>query len=255
MEQPFKNRTAIISGGLGDIGRAIAWELASKGADVAICDVRECGEAADLQEAIGQSGRKHIYHQVDVSDANAVRNWIDDVEKKLGLPDLVIANAATVTLAGIHDLSPAQWAAELNVNLHGAFYMTQYATERLVARKLPGRVVFTGSWAGHAVHPRLPAYAVSKAALRMLCKSMALELAPNGILVNEIAPGYVDAGLSAGIWNAHPEQRQQAAARVPTGKLISAGEVARQVAYLCHPDNTHMTGSTLLMDGGLSLRS
>jgi glucose 1-dehydrogenase len=89
--------------------------------------------------------------------------------------------------------------------------------------------------------------------MRMLCKCMALDLAPTGILVNEVAPGYVDAGLSAAVWIKNPEARENAAERVPIGKLIDAADVAQQVAHLCEPDNRHMTGSVLLMDGGLSL--
>jgi glucose 1-dehydrogenase len=82
---------------------------------------------------------------------------------------------------------------------------------------------------------------------------MAVELAKHDILVNEVAPGYVDAGLSAQLWARNPGSRERAAERVPTGNLIDAAEVARQVAHLCEPDNRHMTGSVLLMDGGLSL--
>ena len=82
---------------------------------------------------------------------------------------------------------------------------------------------------------------------------MALDLAPAGILVNEVAPGYVDAGLSASVWLKFPEAREKAAQRVPIGTLIEAADVARQVAHLCEPDNRHMTGSVVLMDGGLSL--
>nr|WP_295923106.1 SDR family oxidoreductase [uncultured Dyadobacter sp.] len=253
MDQIFKNRTVLLSGGLGDIGKAIALEFAKKGASVALGDIRPPENATGLIESLRAYGPAHTYHQVDVGNASAVHAWVDAAEQAIGTPDLIIANAATVTLGGVHAITPEQWAAELNVNLNGAFYMTQCATSRLLAHQRPGRVVFTGSWAAHAVHPGLPAYAVSKAGIRMLCQSMALELAPYGILVNEIAPGYVNAGLSAGLWDANPELRHQAEQRVPIKRLISAEEVARQVAYLCHPDNNHMTGSTLLMDGGLSL--
>jgi NAD(P)-dependent dehydrogenase (short-subunit alcohol dehydrogenase family) len=131
--------------------------------------------------------------------------------------------------------------------------MAQAAALRLVEQKREGRIVFTGSWAAHAPHPHIPAYSVAKAGLRMLCKCMALDLAPHGILVNEVAPGYVNAGLSAAVWQQQPERRQQASARVPVQRLIEPEEVALQVAHLCEPANRHTTGSVLLMDGGLSL--
>jgi glucose 1-dehydrogenase len=146
-----------------------------------------------------------------------------------------------------------EWSRELQVNLTGAFHMAQAGAARLLARQAHGRIVFIGSWAGHAPHPSIPAYCVAKAGLRMLCRCMALELAPSGILVNEVAPGYVDAGLSAKVWLTNPGARERAAARVPTGQLIAAEEVAQQVAQLCEPSNRHTTGSVLLMDGGLSL--
>lgn len=87
----------------------------------------------------------------------------------------------------------------------------------------------------------------------MLCKCMALELAPYNILVNELAPGYVDAGVSGEVWEKDPDMADKARLKVPIKKIMSAREVAEQVIHLCHPQNQHMTGSTILMDGGLSL--
>jgi NAD(P)-dependent dehydrogenase (short-subunit alcohol dehydrogenase family) len=247
------NQVAVISGGLGDIGRAVALELARRGADVGLGDVRPDREATQGLDAIRANGVRARYDHVDVSHAPAVEQWIDRVERELGLPTLVVPNAATVTVAGIHDVTAQQWTTELRVYLDGAFHLARAVTKRLVQLRRPGRVVFVGSWAAHAPHPAIPAYCVAKAGLRMLCKCMALELAPHGILVNEVAPGYVDAGLSAAVWARNPGARERAAERVPIGALIDARDVARQVAHLCEPDNSHMTGSVLLMDGGLSL--
>ncbi|WP_138994368.1 SDR family NAD(P)-dependent oxidoreductase [Larkinella sp. C7] len=253
MDKVFTNKTVLISGGLGDIGRATALEFARNGAAIAIGDIAPTTKAeAFLAELKSYDVASH-YTQVDVTDAGAVQDWVLAVENTLGVADLIIANAATVTPAGIHEITPGQWANELNVNLNGAFYLTQCATARLLTHQLPGRVVFVGSWAAHAVHPHIPAYCVSKAGLRMLCQCLALELAPHQILVNEIAPGYVNAGLSARFWEEDPASSEVARNQVPVKKLISAEAVARQIVQLCHPDNEHMTGSTLLMDGGLSL--
>ena len=255
MNQLFTDQTVIISGGLGDIGRAVAWEFARQGASIAIGDMRPPAEADGLLMELGQQKVRCHYQQVDVANAKAVRDWVSEVENRLDVPSIIIANAAIVTLAGIHEVTPEQWSRELSVNLDGAFYLTQNATARLLDRGLPGRVVFVGSWAAHAVHMNLPAYCVSKAGLRMLCQCMALELAPHNILVNEIAPGYVDAGLSGRIWEKNPDLSRQAQEKVPVKKLISAEAVAQQIIQLCHPQNEHMTGSTVLMDGGLSLLS
>lgn len=255
MNKLFNNHTVIISGGLGDIGFAISWEFAKLGASIAIGDMLSPGDACGLMSKLESLNVPCYYHKVDVTDAKAVQVWVREVESRLDVPNIIIANAATATLAGIHEVTADQWSRELRVNLDGAFYLTQSATARLLDHGLPGRVVFVGSWAAHAVHTALPAYCVSKAGLRMLCKCMALELAPHNILVNEIAPGFVDAGLSGRIWKDSPDLSKDALEKVPVKKLISAQAVAEQIVQLCHPQNEHMTGSTVLMDGGLSLLS
>ncbi|MEC3878453.1 SDR family NAD(P)-dependent oxidoreductase [Parapedobacter sp. 10938] len=254
MERQFEGQTAVISGGLGDIGFATAKALANRGANVALCDLQTEAAAAEQLRALEPYHVNYSYGQVDVADASAVRQWVDRVTAAWGTPSLIIANAAKVTLKGMYELTPSEWTDELDVNLNGAFHLTQYATGLLKEQQRPGRVVFVGSWAGANVHQHMPAYSVSKAAMTMLCKCMALELALHGILVNEIAPGYVNAGLSGRIWEENPGRSEIAKGKVPIKAVMSAAEVAENIVFLCHPNNTHMTGSTLLMDGGLSLK-
>lgn len=251
----LSGQIAIVSGGAGDIGSAIGREFARLGADIALGDIREPSEVDGLLAELQRRGRRIRYDVVDVADADAVERWVSTVEAELGVPSLIIPNAAVVTLKPLAELSTGEWDRDLRINLNGAFYMAQACAVRLLRSGLTGRIVFVGSWAAHAVHTRLPAYCVAKAGLRMLSKCMALELAPHGILVNELAPGYVDAGLSGRIFDAQPELRESSRRIVPTRSLIAADEVARQAAFLCDPDNRHMTGSVLLMDGGLSLIS
>jgi glucose 1-dehydrogenase len=253
MEKIFKNQTVIISGGIGDIGYATAIEFAKLGANIALCGLNTENESAPYLQGLKELGVTGSYQQVDIADAKSVQAWVANVEQAIGIPSIIIANAATVTRAAILEISPEQWSRELRVNLDGAFYLTRFTTSRLIEKKIPGRVVFVGSWAGTKVHPHIPAYSVSKAGLNMLCKCMALELAPHQILVNEIAPGYVAAGLTGRAWKDLPGEEEKSTQKVPIKQLISAQEVAEQIVYLCHPANKQMTGSTLLMDGGLSL--
>jgi NAD(P)-dependent dehydrogenase (short-subunit alcohol dehydrogenase family) len=248
-------RTAIISGGLGDIGRAIALALAQQGANIALGDVRDPAQAEPLLAQLQAQGVRARYDVADVSDPDAVEAWYRAAESDPGTPDLIIVNAAVVTLTDILSISPAQWRRELAVNLDGAFYMAQSGAKRLVARGMTGRIVFLGSWVACAPRPHIPAYCVSKAGLRMLCKQFALALATKGILVNEVAPGNVDAGLSAQIFRQQPELKRNHLQMIPVRRMIEPEEVALQVAHLCHPENRQMTGSVLLMDGGLSLLS
>jgi glucose 1-dehydrogenase len=250
---PFQKNIVMISGGLGDIGRALAWEFGSLGASIALGDLLESAPKSPWMKKMCQRRIRCHYTKVDVSQYEEVCSWVDTVVKEVGLPDIIIPNAATVTLATIHQLSAEQWARELQVNLDGAFHLAKAATERLVARRKPGKVLFIGSWAADHVHAHIPAYCVSKAGLRMLCRCLALELAPKRILVNELAPGTVNAGLSRQVQEQNPKLRKQALNKIPLKRLITPEEVAREAVHLCHPDNKNMTGATIVMDGGNSL--
>ncbi|RBL94077.1 SDR family NAD(P)-dependent oxidoreductase [Chitinophaga flava] len=253
MKKLLKEKTVLISGALGDIGRAVAIAFAEQGAGVALGDIQPAEKAEPLLNELKAIGVPCHYTQVDVSDAAAVDSWLQAAEAALGLVSMVVANAATVTIAGLYQITAEQWSKELRVNLDGAFHIARAVTSRLLEKAAMGSVVFVGSWAAEAVHSHIPAYSVSKAGLRMLSKCMALELAPHGIMVNEIAPGYVDAGLSRTVWEQAPEQKELARLRTPVRQLITPQQVAREVVRLCDPENRHITGSVLLMDGGLSL--
>ncbi|NND07240.1 MAG: SDR family oxidoreductase [Saprospiraceae bacterium] len=249
----LKNQIALISGGLGDIGRAIARELASCGADIAIGDIEEEHEAAPFVASLQDLGRGVVYTKVDVSDPKSVEDWISTISNDLGVPTLIIPNAAIVRISNIRQISVDDWNQQLSVNLSGCFYMSRAAANKLVERKKKGRIIYIGSWAANRVHKDIPAYCVGKAGLRMLCKCMAAEYAENNIMVNEIALGIINAGLSGEIMKDQPQLQESIQARIPVNEFIEPGEVAKQVLVLCDPNNRHMTGSTLLMDGGLSL--
>ena len=239
---------AVITGGLGGIGSAIAVELARRGADIAVCDL-QTRHADALKAAVAAEKRRCRVDELDVTDPAAVQAWLTAVGGDLGLPTWIIPNAATANAGGLSELEPRQWRRELAVNLDSAMYVAAFAARALIAAQSAGRIVFVGSWAATQVHPAIPTYCVAKAGLRMLMRCMALEYAPHGILVNEVAPGYVNAGLGA----VGPEEAAVLNREVPIGVMATAEDVALQVAHLCDPRNRHMTGTTLLMDGGLSL--
>lgn len=243
-----------ISGGLGDIGAAIVRCLAEAGADIAIADLNHPDQAAPLLAQVQAMGRHCFYHQLDVTDAAATTAWYDRALAYFGRPpSIIVANAAIVTLKTHRELTFSDWFREIDVNLNGAYYFTHAGTQHLLNAGQPGRIIFLGSWAAHAPHRDLPAYSVAKAGLRMLTQTLALELAEQRILVNEIAPGYVDAGLSGRIFAENPSLKEKATSAIPIRRLISPSEVASQVLYLCSDYAAQITGSTILQDGGLSL--
>jgi glucose 1-dehydrogenase len=240
-----KNPVAMISGGLGDIGWATALELTKAGCRVSIGDVEP---STDLDEGIH-------YQQVDVSDEVSVKQWFASVEKHFGEPaSVIVANAGIVLLGSAMSASLADWQRTLDVNLTGAWLTARTGAQRLLDANMSGRIVFVGSWAAHAPHVKMAAYSAAKAGLRMLSQTMALELADKGILVNEIAPGFVNAGLSGKFFKENPDKAEESRSMVPNKQLIEVEEVAASIAYLCSPAHRNMTGSTLLLDGGLSAR-
>ncbi len=245
-DRTLAGQVAVVSGGAGDIGRAIARRFRAHGARVALGDVLPRAKVRSRVAGFH-------YTQVDVSDAAAVDAWLGRVSHDLAPPSLVVPNAAIVELgSSLKTTSPA-WQRTVDVNLTGAFLLAQLAAKRLVAARQRGRIVFIGSWAAHAPHPNLVAYCAAKAGLRMAMQCLALELAPHGILVNEVAPGRVDAGLSKRLFDETPGFRERARSGVPLRSLLDPDDVADGVAYLCRPDNRQMTGAVLLLDGGLSL--
>ena len=120
---------------------------------------------------------------------------------------------------------------------------------------VPGRIVFIGSWAAERPNARISSYCISKAAIRMLCKTLALEWAADKIFVNEVAPGIVEGGLSKQNQQKDPALRQVHLSATPAHSLVSVTEVAQHVAMLCSFSEMNITGTTLLVDGGLSLTS
>ncbi|MBO9619591.1 MAG: SDR family oxidoreductase [Niabella sp.] len=253
MQQNWKNKVVLISGGLGDIALATALAFGREGAWVALSDIHPQTTARPKLALLENEGIPCAYYKADMGDAAAVQGWINCVVDEWQRLDVAIVNAATVTQKSIATITAQEWQAELQVNLNGAFYLAQQAAVYFSDNKIPGNIVFLGSWAAHAVHPHIPAYCVAKAAVRMLCQCMALEFAPHGIRVNEMAPGYVNAGLSKEVWEQQPELIEKARLQVPLGGLIEAAEVAEQILWICRSENRHLTGSSLLMDGGLSL--
>ncbi len=229
-----------ITGGAGDIGRAVARELLGHGARVALLDRVRPGE---LPEGAA-------FLELDVRDAAAVAEVLATIDPL----DVVIGNAAIVRSAPFLEISVDDWREHLDVNLTGCFTVGQAAARLMLARGRPGRILFTSSWVQDVPWPEIAAYAVSKSGLKMLTRCMAAELAPHGILVNAVAPGIVAAGMARHQLETEPQYAARVARAVPLGRLQTAEQVARSVAVLCSDAADYMTGSVLLADGGCSLQ-
>jgi NAD(P)-dependent dehydrogenase (short-subunit alcohol dehydrogenase family) len=252
MGTSLDGKRIVVTGGAGDIGRAMALELAERGARVTIFDVREpASEGTDQEDSLADAlaSGEVAFARVDVCDRAAVREALARIEPL----DVVIGNAGISESAPFVEITDEQWRRHLDINLTGNFHLGQEAARLMKARGAAGSIVFTGSWVQEVPWPEIAAYTASKAALAMLMKSMALELARDGIRVNVIAPGIVAAGMAKHQMDHEPQYARRIASVIPLGRPQTPRDVARAAAFLCSDDASYMTGATLLMDGGCSL--
>ena len=245
----LKGKTAIITGGAGDLGNAMARQLAQNGAHVVIWDIVPQSDAAAAIARVRAHDAQVEYAQVDVRD----RETVDRALAALPQLDIVCANAGIVDAQPFLELSGENWQNHLDINLTGCFNVCQAAARRMVAAGTAGRLILTSSWVAEIPWPEITAYTVSKAGVNMLVKQMARELAPYGILVNAVAPGIVKAGLAGRQLREEPQYAARVAKAIPLGEPGTPEEIAAAVVYLASPQTAYMTGSILTLDGGCSL--
>lgn len=252
MEQP--PQSVLITGACGDIGRALALAFAEgANARLGLCDLADPAQAEPQLAELRRRGARVLYRRVDVTDAEAIARFIDEADAAFGGIDVCIGNAGIVERGLLVDLSPDAWRRTLEVNLSGCFLTAQAAARAMKRVGRAGHIVFISSWVQDVPREGIGAYCVSKGGLKMLAKCLALELGPHGIRVNLVAPGFVDAGLTARNLEQNPERRAAMEASIPLGSLISADALARAIRLFCSDDAAYMTGTTLLLDGGSSL--
>jgi NAD(P)-dependent dehydrogenase (short-subunit alcohol dehydrogenase family) len=248
--RPGTRGQAVVTGGAGDIGRAIGAALASDGYEVLLTDLVDKARGRDVAvDTAAIAGRTVDYAQLDVTDPDATARLLDQLDRLT----LFVANAGTVMAAPFLDITPEQWQRQLEVNLTGAFFGAQAAARVMVRREIRGLLLFTSSWVAQRPWPEITAYATSKAGLEQLVRQIALELAPHGVRANAMAPGIVRAGLAKHQLETEPAYAARAATASPLGELQTAEQIAEAVAFLASPAAETMDGAVLLMDTGCSL--
>ena len=243
---------ALVTGGAGDLGNEMAYQLVREGASVFLWDIKPEAEVRERVEWVRSAGaytQSVRYQQVDVRDRAAVDRAIADMPRL----DIACSNAGIVESAPFLDIDAETWQKHIDINLTGCFNVGQSAARKMAAQKTEGRIILTSSWVGRVPWPEITPYAVSKAGVDMLTKQMARELAPYRIRVNAIAPGIVQAGLAGRQLVEDPQYAARASKVIPLGAPGTPVEIAQAVIYLCSPATAYMTGTILLLDGGCSL--
>ena len=247
-EQNLLGQAAIVTGGGTGIGRAIALELASRGCDIALCG-RRVEPLEETAQAVAALGRKTHVASVDVSDGAAAAAFVADVVKAFGKIDILVNNAGVTRDNLLVRMSEEEWDTVVDTNLKGAFLLSK-AVARPMMKQRCGAIVCISSVVGVVGNAGQSNYAASKAGLLGLVKSMARELAPRGIRVNAVAPGFIRSQMTDAI----PQNLRDAAlANIPAARFGEPEDVARAVAFLCSPDASYITGQTLGVNGGLAM--
>ncbi|MDR3122122.1 MAG: SDR family oxidoreductase [Clostridiales bacterium] len=242
----LKGRVALVTGGNQGIGKVVSQYLADAGADIVILDLNDAAEVA--KGIASEYGVRAAAYVCDVTRQSDVKAAVARAAQEMGSLDILFNNAGIVQHKPVLDLEPGEWERVLNVNLNGVFYVAHAFANWLAAHGKGGSIINTASMSGTIVNiPQEQAsYNTSKAAVVHLTKSLAVELAPKGIRVNSISPGYIATELIEFVRQDWKDYWQEL---IPFKRLGKPEELAGAVIYLASDASSYTSGSDLIIDG------
>lgn len=252
----LEGKVAIITGGDQGIGRAIALRLAAEGADIAFCYRANRAGAEEVMKSItaggagAETGRRALALQADLSDTTQARTFIEAVFDRFGTADILVNNAGLERRANFWEVSEQDYDLVLNVNLKAVFFITQAVVRQWITAKHTGKIINVSSVHEELPFPHFAAYCASKGGLKMFTRDLAVELAPFGITINNIAPGAIETPINKALLN-DPVKLKPLLENIPLRRLGTPEDVSGVAAFLASADADYITGTTLFVDGGL----
>jgi NAD(P)-dependent dehydrogenase (short-subunit alcohol dehydrogenase family) len=242
----FKNKVAIVTGAGKGIGFEICTNLALEGATVFLNDLDEALAIEAAKKINEKTNGQCIAMGGDSSDVVFIQKMVDEAVSKFGKLDIVIANAGITLYGDFFKYSPESFFKVMQVNLGGTFFLAQAASNQMKKQAHGGSLLFTSSVTGHQAHKELAAYGMSKAAIEMLARNLVIEVSPFKINVNTIAPGAtltertLEDPKYTEVWNQ----------LTPMGRPAYVSDIASAALFLVSDKAKHITGQTLIIDGG-----
>ena len=257
--KPLAGQRALVTGASSGIGRAVAIALGAAGADVAVNFSSSAGKAGEVVSEIAQNGVRAVALQADVADEAQVHDLFVRAIAAFSTIDILVANAGLQQDAPIGEMTLAQWNSVISVNLTGQFLCAREAIREFRRRGIvsevscsAGKIICMSSvhqqipWAGHLN------YAASKGGVDLLMRSLALEVASEGIRVNAIAPGAIRTPINREAWNTEAALKRLLTL-IPYGRIGEADDIAKAAVWLASDASDYVVGTTLFVDGGMTL--
>jgi NAD(P)-dependent dehydrogenase (short-subunit alcohol dehydrogenase family) len=240
-------QAALVTGASSGIGRHLARLLAAAGARVALA-ARRVERLAEAAQEIAAEGGEALPFACDVTRAASVAETVAAAEARFGGLSILVNNAGVVTSKPLFEHTEADWDYVLDTDLKGAWLMAREFAARLAGSGRPGRIVNIASLLGSRTVGRVPSYCAAKAGLIHLTRVLAMELAPHGILVNALAPGYIETDFNRAFLRSEPGQRL--VGRVPLRRVGRPEDLDGALLLLASPAGAYITGAVIAVDGG-----
>ena len=252
MDLRVDGKVALVTGSDSGIGQEIASTFAENGADVVVNYRSNRGGAEETAARVERAGRKSLIVHADVGVEERVEAMFAEIDRSFGRLDILVNNAGHGGGAPIHELSLEVWDRVLRTNLYGPFLCSRAAAQRFIARGTGGRIINISSVHEEACTAGGAPYCVSKAGVRNLTRTQALELGTYGITVNDIAPGMILTPMNARAIE-DEDYRHQAEAKIPLQRAGMPADIAHMALFLATDLASYCTGSTFFVDGGWML--